>query len=75
MKIPVEKYEDFNSDEDEDFDMTPPWMKNPVNGELRKVLNDDLEYTYKAPKKLVQIPLIYGSSREKIQETKLDQSM
>jgi len=54
-----EIYEDFDTDEGENFDVTPEWLKN------RMIIHDDLEDEIKPSKQLLVIPLYYGSSRKK----------
>jgi len=54
-----EIYEEYDTDPDEDLDITPAWLKG------RTVLQTDLEKIkdFSPPKKLKKIPLKYGQSR------------
>lgn len=58
--IPI--YEDYDTEEDEDLDMTPPWMKDPL-GNKKVILDNNLESIYPLPKKLKKIPLWFGTAR------------
>ena len=58
-KLNIPKYEDYNTDCDEDLDITPGWMKDPL-GNKKTILNTDLEKLYPLPGYIKKIPLIYG---------------
>ena len=60
-RIPI--YEDFDTDEGEDLDITPAWKKDALGLELRKIEPHDLEQKYPIPSKMKKIPLWYGQSR------------
>jgi hypothetical protein len=53
-KINIPIYEDYNTDDDEDLDQTPDWMKDPL-GNKKRVIYTDLEIEYPLPKKLKEI--------------------
>lgn len=48
------EYEDFDTDEDEDLDITPEWKKN------REVFLSEFEDRFKPSKKLCCIPVMRG---------------
>lgn len=55
----VETYEDFDTDDGEDLDVTPEWLKG------RKFLPDDLEDKIKTSKKFLKYTIMSGQSRGK----------
>lgn len=48
------EYEDFDTDDDEDLDITPEWKKN------REVFLSEFEDQHKPSKKLICIPIMRG---------------
>ncbi|KAL4431869.1 hypothetical protein ABPG74_012681 [Tetrahymena malaccensis] len=55
--IKIIEYEDYDTDEDEDLDITPEWKKN------REVFLSEFEDKYKPSRKLTCIPIMRGQSR------------
>ena len=60
-------YENFDTDEDEDLELVPEWLRNRI------VHKSELEKCIKMNKNIVKIPILRGSLRsEKI--SKIDQT-
>ena len=59
--VEVEEYDEYDTNDDEDLDSTPPWMKDEY-GRLRECLTEEFEKVYKPPKKLISLDLKYGTS-------------